>query len=146
VTVRLGLNAKMYHNTGTFATPVWNEITDAQDVTVNYDKGEAEVKRRGGQYRLHLLHLKEFTIDFEMLHDTDTDDYDIFSTAYFQNTLLDMLVLDAAQAAPGSAGVRAECGVKTFTENQPLEEVLTNSVQLRPAPTLNAQPVQFTVP
>jgi hypothetical protein len=144
--VVLGLNAKLYRNSGPWGTPVWNEITDAIDVTATLDKGEAEVKRRGGQYRLHLLHLKEITIDFEMLHDTATDDYQILRDAYFSNTVLDILVLDGPSTGPGCSGVRAECGVKTFTSNQPLEEVLTDTVQLRPAPTANAQPISFSVP
>lgn len=28
MSVRLGLDAKLYRNTGTFASPVWNEIAN----------------------------------------------------------------------------------------------------------------------
>lgn len=142
----LGLDAKMYRNTGNFSTPTWNEMTDVQDVTVNLDKGEAEVKRRGITWRQHLLHLKEATIDFEMLHDPTNEDWDVISDAFFNNAIIDFLVMDGASNTNGSEGFRAECQVKMFTGNQPLEEVLTDSVQLRPAPTSNTQPVKFSVP
>lgn len=146
MSVVLGLDAKLYRNTGNFASPVWNEITDAMDVTVPLDKGEAEVKRRGNDWRLHVLHLKEATIDFEMLHDTDTDDYDVLKGSYFNNAVIDFLVLDGASGTQGSDGFRAECQVKSFSLNQPMEEALSESVSLRPTPTNNTQPVAFVVP
>ena len=31
--IRLGLNAKLYRNTGSYASPTWNEIGNVKDVT-----------------------------------------------------------------------------------------------------------------
>ena len=38
---KLGVDAKLYVNTGTFAAPVWSELTNARDVTVPLEASEA---------------------------------------------------------------------------------------------------------
>ncbi|MEZ6097169.1 MAG: hypothetical protein R3C03_23590 [Pirellulaceae bacterium] len=32
---RLGMDAKFYRNTGTYASPVWTEVSNVKDVTLN---------------------------------------------------------------------------------------------------------------
>lgn len=149
MSVIVGLDAKLYRNTGTFGVPTWDEIPEVQDLNVPLDKGEAEVKQRGLDWRLFVETLKETTIDFELLHDDTaaSSDFDVIRDAYHTiGTVIDFLVLDGSSATSGSTGFRAECFVKQFAENQPLEEALTHTVSLRPTPTANAQPTQFTVP
>ena len=41
--VKLGLDAKLFHNTGSYATPTWDEITNVRDLTLNLEAGEADV-------------------------------------------------------------------------------------------------------
>ena len=41
--VKLGLDAKLFQNTGTYATPTWDEITNVRDLTLNLEAGEADV-------------------------------------------------------------------------------------------------------
>ena len=45
--VKLGLDAKLFHNTGSYATPTWDEITNVRDLTLNLEAGEADVTTRG---------------------------------------------------------------------------------------------------
>lgn len=49
--VKLGLDAKLYRNTGTFASPAWNEIQNVKDVTLNLEAGKADVTTRGSAGR-----------------------------------------------------------------------------------------------
>jgi hypothetical protein len=44
--VRLGLGAKLYRNTGTFAAPVWNEVKNVKAVNLNLEAIEADVTTR----------------------------------------------------------------------------------------------------
>ncbi len=35
MSVKLGLDAKLYRNTGTYDTPTWVEMTNVKDLTLN---------------------------------------------------------------------------------------------------------------
>jgi hypothetical protein len=65
--VRLGLDAKLYRNTGTYAAPVWNEVKNVKDLTLNLEAGEADVTTRGNNgWRATLATLKDGSVEFEM--------------------------------------------------------------------------------
>ncbi len=67
---RLGLDAVLYRNTATYATPTWSEISNARDVTLNLESGEADASRRGGGgWEEVLKALKSGSIEFELLYD-----------------------------------------------------------------------------
>jgi hypothetical protein len=72
--VKLGLDAKLYRNTGTYAAPVWNEIKNVKDVTLNLEAGEADVTTRGNNgWRATVATLKDGSIEFEMVWDSADD-------------------------------------------------------------------------
>lgn len=145
----LGLSCKLYRNSATFATPTWVEIDEVQDVTVGLDKNEGVIKKRGSGYELNLPGQKTTAINFGFLHDDTTNttsNFDVLRDAYFDDDIIDFLAIDGASGTSGSTGFRAECFVKNFSENEPLEDGVNHDVELKPAPTANAQPVQFTVP
>ena len=41
--IKLGLDAKLYHNTGSYGAPVWSEISNVRDLTLSLEDGEADV-------------------------------------------------------------------------------------------------------
>lgn len=43
---KLGLNCKVYRNTGTYAQPTWDEIPNVRNVTLNLERGEADITSR----------------------------------------------------------------------------------------------------
>ena len=45
--IKLGMEAKLYRNTGTYAAPTWVELTNVKDLTLNLEAGEADVTTRG---------------------------------------------------------------------------------------------------
>ena len=47
--VKLGLDAKLYRNTGTIPAPVWNEIHNVKDVTLNLEAGDGDIATAGSQ-------------------------------------------------------------------------------------------------
>ena len=72
---KLGLDAKLYRNTGTFATPVWDIIGNVKDLTLNLETGEADVSTRANNgWRATVGTLKDASLEFAMVWDTgDTD-------------------------------------------------------------------------
>ena len=141
----LGMNAKLYRNTGTYGTPVWDLIGNVKDVTLNLETGEADVTTRANNgWRATEATLREASVDFEMIWDTGDTDFTALQTAYFANTSIEFLVLDGLVATTGSQGLRATCKVFNFTRSEALEEALTVSVSIKPTYATNA-PAWHTV-
>lgn len=139
MTAILGLNCKLYRNTGTYAVPVWEEIGNCRDVTLNMEKGEADVTTRSNNgWRAILGTLKDASIDFSMVWDTGDADFEAVRDAFLDNTLLDMAIMDGDIAVAGSQGLRAEMSVLGFTRNEPLEEGVTVDVSIKPGYSTNA--------
>ena len=69
--IPLGYQAKAYINTATSGTPTWTEVDIIRNVTLNLEKGEADVTTRGAQgWKEVLPTLKEASIDTELVWDT----------------------------------------------------------------------------
>ncbi len=125
----LGLDAKLYRNTATWGSPSWDEFTNVKDVKLNLQKAEADTTTRGGNgWRSKTGTLKEGSIEFTMVWDPGGTDFEAVKNAFFNDTLLDLAVLDGAYASGN--GLRAEFSVLDFSRDEPLEDVLTATVKL----------------
>ena len=147
--IRLGLNAKLYRNTGTYASPTWNEIGNVKDVTLNLESAEADVTVRANNgWRATVPTLKDASVEFEMVWDTADEDFQAIRDAYLNNTTLEVLALDGPVSGAGSTGnqgLRAVCNVTGFSRSEPLEEALSVSVTVKPAYSVNP-PTWHVVP
>ena len=133
------MDAKLYRNTGTFASPTWNLIPNVKDLTLSLETGEADVTTRGNAgWRATVATLKDASIEFEMVWDSTDDDFTALKNAFLGNTAIEMAVLDGLVATSGSQGLRATCMVTSFTRNEPLEEAITVSVTIKPTYSENA--------
>ena len=131
--VKLGLDAKLYRNTGAYASPSWNEVTNVKDLTLNVEAGEADASTRGnGGWRAILASLKDGSIEFEMVWDTADAGFTAIKDAFFNNTPLEFAALDGDVATAGSQGLRATMAITNFSRNEPLEEAITVSVTCKP--------------
>jgi hypothetical protein len=144
--VKLGLDAKLYRNTGTYAAPVWNEVKNVKDVTLNLEAGEADVTTRGNAgWRATVATLKDASIEFEMVWDSADDDFGAIRDAFLNRSPIELAVMDGDIATSGSQGLRASCIVTKFSRNEPLEEEITVSVTVKPTYAANA-PSWMTAP
>ena len=139
MSIKLGLDAKLYRNTGTAGSPTWNLVPNVRDVTLSLETGEADVTTRGNNgWRATVGTLKDAGIEFEMVWDTADDDFTAFKDAFFNGTSIELAVMDGPIATAGSQGLRAVCRIITFTRSEPLEEAVTVSVTAKP--TYSATP------
>src|SRR5262245_2768193 len=99
---KVGLNCKAYRNTGNFASPVWNEITIARDLTINLTKDDADSSVRGQTWRTRLSTLKDAQVDLNVLHDPSVDDYNVLRDAFLNDTVIDFAFADGAIATTGT--------------------------------------------
>ena len=136
--VKLGLSAKMYRNTGTYASPVWNEIKNVKDLTLTLETGEADVTTRGNAgWRATVATLRDASVEFEMVWDTSDDDFSAIRNAFLNNTSLEVAVMDGDITTSGSQGLRATCMVTSFSRSEALEEAITVSVTIKPTYAAN---------
>lgn len=131
--VKLGMDAKLYRNTGSYGTPVWNEVENVKDVTLNLEAGEADVTTRGNAgWRANIATLKDASLEFEMVWDTADDDFTAIRTAFLTNGTVEFAVLDGDITTAGSQGLRASMAITNFSRAEPLEEAIKVSVTAKP--------------
>lgn len=125
--IRLGMQAKMYY--GTAGTRATSEMVNVKDVTLNLEKGEADVTTRGNDgWRATVATLKNGSVEFSMLWDTEDQGFSAIKTAYFSDTAIALTILDGENGE----GLDADFTVTNFSRNEPLEEAITVSVTVKP--------------
>ena len=143
---RIGLDAKLYRNTGTWAVPTWVEITSAREVTLNLEKAMAEVMSRASQWKRVLPALKDASVEFELLYDGADDSFTAVKDAWLAGTHIDLAIMDGDITVAGTQGFRAEMHIASFSRAEPLEEPLTASVTVRPAADTTNDPEWMVIP
>lgn len=130
---KLGYQAKLYRNTGTHGTPVWNEIVNVKDLTLNIEKDEADVTTRGNNgWKAMVATLKDASLDFDMVWDTGDEDFTALQESFFDDTTVEVLCLDGAYDTVGSQGLQATVMVKNFSRDEKLADALMAKVKIRP--------------
>lgn len=138
-------NAKLYYNSGSYASPTWVEVTLAKDVTLNMEKSDIDVTTRGsGGFTEYANGLIDAGIDFSMLYNTADASFAAIRTAFFSKTNVEMLVLDGPESTTGSQGLRANMLVGGFTRNETLGEALMVDVTMKPVANDDSVPSWFT--
>jgi predicted secreted protein len=143
--VKLGDEMKLYLcAAGIGGTPAWTEVPIIRDVTLSHSKGEADVSVRGaGGWKRVVGAMKEATIEFEMVWDTEDAAFQAIKDAYFDDTLLGLAVMDGDVAAAGSEGLWADCAILKFDRKEPLDGAVTVGVKAKP--TYSANPPTWKV-
>ena len=70
-----------------------------------------------------------------MVWDTTDAGFTAIKDAYFNNTTIDVAVMDGDITTPGNQGLRAVMEVTNFSRTEPLEEAITVSVTIKPGYT-----------
>ncbi len=131
--VKLGMDAKLYRNSGSYETPTWAEVKNVKDVTLNLEAGEADVTTRGNAgWRANIATLKDASLEFEMVWDTDDDDFSAIRQAFLSSGAVEFAVMDGDIETEGSQGLRATMAITGFSRSEPLEEAISVSVTAKP--------------
>lgn len=134
---QIGLDMKLYRNTGSFAIPVWTLIDNCRDLSAPDSMSEADVSRRASQYRQTEPALRDFSIEFEMVQDATDTNFTSIRTAYAARTLIEFALADGLIATVGTIYFRIECKITEFSRVEPLEDANIYSVKAKPAFSAN---------
>ena len=131
--IKLGMNGKLYRNTGTYEAPAWVEITNVKDLTLTLETGEADVTTRANNgWKASKATLKDGSVEFDMVWDTEDEGFSAVQSAFFGNTGLELAVMDGDIETEEAEGLRATFSVTKFDRKEPLEEAMTVSVTIKP--------------
>jgi len=147
--VKFGLDAKLYYCVaGIGGSPTWTELTNVKNVTLSLTKGEADVTTRANSgWKATAGTLKEGSIEFEMVWDTEDAGFTAIKDAYFSNTRIAIAAMDGpitGTGSNGSQGLWADCMITDFSRDEPLEDAISVKVTAKPTYSANA-PIWKTV-
>ncbi len=146
MSAKLGMEAKLYRNTGSYESPVWAEVENVKDLALNLEAGEADVTTRANDgWRATIATLKDASVEFGMVWDTEDADFSAIQDAYFDGTSIEFAVMDGDIETEGSEGLRATMAVTGFSRDEPLEEAITVTVTIKPTYADNP-PEWYVVP
>jgi hypothetical protein len=139
MSIKLGMQAKLYRNSGSYGTPTWVEVGNVKDLTLNLEAGEADVTTRSNSgWRATVATLKDGSIEFEMVWDTTDPNFTAIQQGFFNNTPVEFAIMDGAIATAGSQGLRATMSITNFSRSEALEEAIMVSVTAKPTYAANA--------
>ena len=124
--IKLGMEAQLNYKVGGQAGGgAWNELSNARDVTLSLETGEADVTTRANLgWRATVGTLKEGSVEFEMVWDTADAGFGAVKNAYFNNEKIGLQILDDTDGQ----GLQGDFAITSFSRNEPLEEAITVSV------------------
>lgn len=136
---QLGLDCKLYRNTGTYGTPTWDLVPIVRDLTLNLTKGEADITTRAGSgWMQRMGTLKDGSIEFGIVWESGDADFEAFRDSFMDNTLIDVAAMDGAIATAGSQGLRAEMETMSFSRSEPIAGAVEAAVKVVPGFSTNA--------
>lgn len=136
---QIGSDCKLYHNTGTYATPTWDEVPIVRDLELNLEKGQADITTRAGAGWIQRIGtLKDGSIEFGIVWESGDADFEAFRDAFLDNTLIDVAAMDGAIATSGNQGLRAEMECLSFSRSEPVAGAVEASVNVSPGFSTNA--------
>jgi hypothetical protein len=123
------MNAKLYQGAVDALLAALTELSNAKDVTVTLEAGEADVTTRANQgWRATAATLRECTIEFEMLWLPNDSGFQAIRDAYLNGTKVRLAALTGANDASGSEGPMGDFSISSFSRKEPLEEGISVSV------------------
>lgn len=132
MSIVLGLDAALYR--GVAGETAETEVTNVKDLTLNLESGEADVTTRATEgWKASVATLKEASLEFGMLYDTEDADFNAFQAAYFGNEPIALFISDGA-----GSGLDADFSITSFSVEQNLEEAMTVSVKAKPTASVRA--------
>lgn len=133
----LGILSKTYRNTGTYGSPTWSEVTCISDLAINPAWDEADGSSRGSRAKQSGKTLMGLEISAKLRVSPGDENYEAFSDAVYDDTVLDLMILDGDDAVNDVRGWRADFHVFSAAQDQAMANVLYDDVVLKPAISAN---------
>lgn len=123
---RIGIDAVLnYKVGGQSAAGAWTPLGNVKDLTLNLEASEADVTTRAnGGWRATVPTLKDASLDFEMVWDTEDAGFEAIQNAFLSGSKIGFQALDGT----GGKGIQGDFAIFSFSRAEALEEALMVSV------------------
>ena len=128
----LGLDAVLFR--GEAGTQATTEVVNVRDLNLNLESSETETTTRKSKgWKAFMATQKSATLEFDVLYDTEDEDYNAFARAYLGNKAISFFVTDGS-----GNGLDADFSITGFKIKQALEEAITVSITAKPTASQRA--------
>lgn len=143
----IGLECKVYQNTGTFSSPTAVEVPSIMDVTLPLERNVAILKSRASVFELALAGLTKFNPTLKFLRKNDDTQQMAFLAACIANpiTMVGLIFADGVFATAGTFYWKGEFIITKWEAGEPLEDGATIDAQCMPYARSNNYPAYVTV-
>lgn len=146
-TVRIGLDAKIYRNTGTYGSPVWNLIEHVRNQAMSLEGEEVDASDNDSAWELVEMGHAKLEVEFDIRYDTADDDWAALVTAFLdRNNHVEFAVMDGDITESGEKGWRITGRVLQASESKQKGEPYNLACKFKPAANTDGNPQQYTVP
>ena len=133
---KIGFEAKIFYGAaGSTAATELKHVTDS--VSLNIEKGSAEVAVRSSGWKKVLSGLKDASVEFTLAGNTSDAGFLAIQNAFFNDTMIALFIADAEA---GGVGLDADFEVLTFNRTEGLEEVINYAVTVKPSANSEREP------
>lgn len=130
--IMVGGAAAMYRNSGSFASPVWEEQTLVRDVTPSGGYDFVEASDRSTPLKLYAKTQIDAPIQVVMRADVTDSEYLLWLVAaQSRKNTLDLLILNGTRTQNGASGWRGPFLVSLTGEPQEIGGVIYSTFELR---------------
>ncbi|MCH8821860.1 hypothetical protein IID23_05080 [Patescibacteria group bacterium] len=146
-TLKIGLDAKLYRNTGTVSVPIFDLIPQLKDAELGLEKDSADASSRASTWRKFIGTLKDSEVTFQLLSDGANEDFNVLLDSFLNGTQVYFAIMDGDIATVGSQGLTAWYEVMSMPRGEPLEDMLVFDITLKLAaqPDVTEDPVWLVV-
>lgn len=135
--VKLGLNAKLYYNSATYATPTWVEVTQVDDLTEDIKAQKAPANDRSSPVNKSVITSIDLSWTGRLKNDESTA-FNFLYEAILERATVDVLVLNGSRTTNGVRGFRADVQVHDMSDSQGRNDSIYHSIMLEPTDSWNA--------
>jgi hypothetical protein len=131
--MKVGDECYCYRNTGTYDTPVWDEVDQVKDLAWPLSFGESDVSARASKFRLSEPTLIGIELTFGYQY-TDAADahFAAMLTAALGRTAIELALADGPIATVGTAYLRAGFKFFGFDNQEPLDGTKIADLSMKP--------------
>lgn len=145
VAKKRGFAGRVYRNTGTHDSPVWNDITAAMGIKVGDSWSTFDASDRNSLVKKFLPSQNEWSIEFDVIWDTTDENLLALLAAYRGNLPVDLWFADGPSDASLVSGPNAEWLITEFGTDAPLTDGYKVTIKCVPHANCSFEPVYNVV-
>jgi len=135
----LGMDGKLYRNTGTYPAPVLTIIDNCKDVDLKIERDEADVTTRGNNgFKATVATLRTAEITFNAIWQPGTALNTLLLQSVMNSKNVEFWALDGVWNVAGTSGLRAVCQLFGFSRSEKLTEAM--EIPVVGKPTISSTP------